>query len=358
MNQMSQMYQMQQTKTSSAKEQGALGTPSQVLACDIDGTLLRDGEPTTGLGELRARLHHAPAGLRLVYATGRTFASVQELIRRGVLPPPDAVATQVGTELWLPPWREPLHRYARYLGEGWDAEAARDALARLAGVTLQQDRYQTPYKASAFVAPAHLEAVQSVVRAELQRRGLEARFVYSGERFLDVLPALSGKGAALRFLERLWEGDPSLQVVACGDSGNDADMLADPATFGVIVGNADDDRLDHLRPRHRVYRADREYAAGVLEGASVVGMLPGRPTPARMSPGSHQCPGSPGSPGRGWRPAGPLGVRGIQPRIQPQAPIQATRATRATRATQSTRSTLSPAGRERRGHSSLATSGR
>ncbi len=277
-----------------------------MLACDIDGTLLRDGEPTSGLGELHRHLEEAPPSLRLVYATGRTYTSVRALIRRGRLPPPDAVTSQVGTELWLPPWRAPLRRYAGHIGERWDADAARAALAGQPGVTLQPAGYQTPYKASAFVSPAEVPAVQQAVRAALDHRKIEARFVYSGQRFLDVLPARSGKRAAIRFLQELWDGRP--QVVACGDSGNDADMLADPATMGVIVGNAHDVKLDPLRLRPRVYRAVREYAAGVLEGATLFGLFSQHPGCAPAT----RIPTATGGDGQaGWREAGypPAGAR-------------------------------------------------
>jgi sucrose-6F-phosphate phosphohydrolase len=286
------------------KSPGLPANHTWMLACDIDGTLLRDGEPTSGLAELRRHLEEGPPTTRLIYATGRTYASVRALIHQGRLPPPDAVASQVGTELWLPPWREPLRRYADHIGECWDADVARAALRDLPGVTLQPAGFQTPYKASAFVSPVDAPAVQQAVRTVLGQEGIEARFVYSGQRFLDVLPARSGKRAAIRFLQGLWEGRP--QVVACGDSGNDADMLADPATLGVIVGNARDVRLEPLRLRPRVYRAAREYAAGVLEGASLFGVFPQHPgcAPVTRIPPFKGKGEQPGGLAAGYPPAG------------------------------------------------------
>jgi sucrose-6F-phosphate phosphohydrolase len=241
----------------------------RILVSDIDGTLLKGGLPTEGLAELRRRVAREGNGLRLVYATGRCFGSTWSLIRRGLLPLPDAIAAQIGTELWLPPWQSLHPGYARHLSESWDDGVVREVLGRFPQVRFQEEAHQSPWKVSGCLAPEDVQSVLTALRRALAERGVVSRVVYSGRRFLDVLPARSGKLSAVRFLRGLWDGERS--VLAAGDSGNDLDMIAHPATAGVVVGNASDGQLEHLSSRQMVYRARRHYAAGVLEGGAAFG---------------------------------------------------------------------------------------
>ena len=54
------------------------------------------------------------------------------------------------------------------------------------------------------------------------------------------------------------------EVLAAGDSGNDADMLRSGA-LGVVVKNHGSE-LRYLRGRERIYFAESSYARGILEG--------------------------------------------------------------------------------------------
>ena len=94
----------------------------RVLVSDIDGTLLKAGRPTAGLETLRLMIDHGEPGMRLAYATGRTMQSVLDLVRDGTLPEPHAVASLVGTEVWLPPWSRADEAYSAWIAEHWSRE--------------------------------------------------------------------------------------------------------------------------------------------------------------------------------------------------------------------------------------------
>lgn len=245
----------------------------RILVCDIDNTLVRDGRSTAGLNALGVILSRSRKAVRLVYATGRTFSSTWSLVEAGTLPRPDAVAAMVGTEIWLPNWRTADAGYARRISAGWNVQAVRDNLSRFDRLEPQPDRLQTEWKASYFLDPRHSRLVE-VIRVALSERGVKARVLYSAGRYLDVIPFRAGKGRAVKYLSRLW-ADSCASVLACGDSGNDLDMLAEPGFLGVIVGNSSDRVLRRVSGLRNVYRAELPFAAGVVEGAAVHGFWPG-----------------------------------------------------------------------------------
>lgn len=259
-----------------------MGVP-RLLVCDIDGTLLRKGSPTPGLRALRLRIRQERSRLRLVYATGRSFASTWSLVETGTLPAPDAVAAQVGTELWLPPFHGPHRPYERELSGAWDLRGVTAAADRCPELQRQASWFQTPYKASYLVAGDQAKVVRRL-RARIAARGLEAKLLYSGQQYLDILPARAGKLGAVAHLCSHWGDHPA--ILACGDSGNDLDLLSDPRVQGVVVSNASDGQLTSLTTRPDVYRARMPFAAGVLDGARHYRFF--RPPLDLRRPGSQQ----------------------------------------------------------------------
>lgn len=73
----------------------------------------------------------------------------------------------------------------------------------------------------------------------LDTAGVEARLILSGRgdwRYLDVVSSSAGKLEALEWV-RQSRGVPEQRTVACGDSGNDKDMLSGK-NLAIVVGNA------------------------------------------------------------------------------------------------------------------------
>jgi sucrose-6F-phosphate phosphohydrolase len=248
---------------------GRLTSDQKLLVSDIDGTLLRDGEPTPGLATLRTILEAHRDQVQLVYATGRTLVSTRDLIKLDVLPEADAIASLVGTEVWLPPWQEPDTAFGKMVSVDWDRAAVQGVIEQFAAVTRQSQEFLTEHKLSYYLEDA---SVAQAIEQELRLNGLAARVVYSCGLFLDVLPARAGKRRAVEFIRQQW-GIPQSNVLACGDSGNDLDMLLDPRFQGVAVGNAEkelvaQDETDSFQLAHL------PFAAGVLEGTEVFDFWP------------------------------------------------------------------------------------
>lgn len=132
-----------------------------------------------------------------------------------------------------------------------------------------------------------LEHVLGSIRASLDKAGTRAQLIVSGHgewRFLDIVPAQAGKLPALEYVQRHWGFGPH-NTVACGDSGNDIDMLAG-ANLAIVVGNAQPDLATwvaalpdsanpELRINDRTCRrlrvSPQNRAHGILEGLQYFG---------------------------------------------------------------------------------------
>jgi sucrose-6F-phosphate phosphohydrolase len=230
--------------------------PQQLLVSDLDGTLLGDaGAADRFMAWFAAHRDR----WRLAFATGRSLDSVMGLVRAGEMVAPDAIISNVGTEIHDAdgrPWVDwpPPHR-------GWDVQRVGHVLARIEGIEPQAPAAQTSIKAS-YHALDLSEATLADIRARLGEAGIPATLVYSSARDLDVLPAWGGKARATRFLADAL-GFEGAQVVVSGDSGNDLDMLT-AGWPAIVVANAGPELAD-LRGE-RIYRARSGFADGVLEG--------------------------------------------------------------------------------------------
>jgi len=228
----------------------------RLLATDLDGTLVGDRR---ALVQLRRVLADRRGTWQLAYVTGRSLASARALALEELLPAPDAWVTDVGTAI-ADAAGQPDAGWAAAIAPGWDRAAVAEVAAGWPALRPQPAAGQGPYKLSFHVGPADAACLPALAAA-LAAAGQAVRLVYSSERDLDLLPARAGKGAALAYLAaRL--GLPAGAVLACGDSGNDRDMLAHGGP-AVAVGNSQAELLADL-PGH-VYRARGACAAGILE---------------------------------------------------------------------------------------------
>ncbi len=227
-----------------------------VLVTDLDGTVLGDD---AALDRFRTWVVDNRADHRLIYATGRHVASILGIVREGALPSPDAVVSSVGTEIHDPdghPWPGWLERF-----DGWHAEHARRVLSPLRWLDPQPEEHQTWLKAS-YTARGLSKDDLAFIRRTLVDAGLVPTLVYSSGTDLDILPAAAGKGRAARFVTDGWDVPPR-DVLAFGDTGNDAQLLA-VGYRGTMVGNALPE-LDRVAAPD-VYRSPAAFADGVLDG--------------------------------------------------------------------------------------------
>ncbi|MEN8719642.1 MAG: HAD family hydrolase [Oceanococcaceae bacterium] len=233
-----------------------------ILATDLDGTFL--GGSDASRRRLIAHFLEQPSH-QLIYVTGRSVNSVEQLIQAGRLPRPDGMICDVGTTVACAqgqPLPGPAHDA---VAAAWQDAGARvrAALDGHPGLHLQEDF--GPRRVSYhFDASADLGAAARVVR-EL---GLEP--LVSDNLYFDVLPPGVNKGTTLqRWLAQHDHGIDA--ALAAGDTLNDLALLESGAR-AVVVGNAEPGLLDRLRENPRLYRAHGHGCDGIVEACAHFGI--------------------------------------------------------------------------------------
>jgi sucrose-6F-phosphate phosphohydrolase len=249
-----------------------------ILASDIDGTLTGDRKALDRLREELSRLRET-GQLFLVLSTGRHLGQVIDGFENEGIPVPDAVVSQVGTEIYLPPFTErsrPLQVWNDLLTLDFDREEALALTGEIKGMRLQPEEFNTELKLSFFVESEDPEGTVKELSRRIRESGDgRSQIIWSSGKDLDIIPAAAGKGKAISFLfnSRNIRGET---VIVAGDSGNDKTMFEEFSN-GIIVANAQPE-LKSFRQEHSlpgIYQAEKEYAAGVAEGLRHFGLLPG-----------------------------------------------------------------------------------
>jgi len=192
------------------------------LASDVDGTLTGDRD---ALDRLAARLcnSRAQGNLFLILSTGRRLAQVLEGLAEEGLPDPDAVVCQVGTEIYPSPLSEdsrPMPAWRERLLAEYSREEALSFLEGIEGLALQPEVFNTELKTSCFLDECpDPEGAAAEIRRRVLPHADRYQVVWSSAADLDILPASSGKGKAIRFLVELRDLDPQ-RVVVAGDTGS------------------------------------------------------------------------------------------------------------------------------------------
>lgn len=233
----------------------------QLLITDIDDTLIGDAE---ALARLVALLERRRDRLGFGVATGRSIDSARAVLAEHGVPTPDVIVASVGAELYFGDARIPDRGWEAHIAHRWQRADLASRLAKVKGLTLQEETTQRPFKLSYYVDPARFR--RPALDAALQ--GARSRFtlIHSGDgAYLDLLPYRASKGQAVRYLAYKWDFEPGAILVA-GDSDNDREMLSGrmPA---VVVANHRAELADLRRPRQtRIYFSTQAYAAGILDG--------------------------------------------------------------------------------------------
>jgi sucrose-6-phosphatase len=242
-------------------------TQLSLFVTDLDHTLVGNDE---SLDQLNLILHQyrQTAGTKIVYATGRSPASYQELATAKGLIPPDALIAAVGSEIYLDAaTSKPDPEWVDKLSLNWQREEVVAIASRFADLDPQPQSEQRQFKVSYYLSASVAAAVIIQLQELFTNQGFDVEIIYSGNRDLDILPRGGDKGTAVQFLRERWQLDHAHSVV-CGDSGNDISLFKYGAERGIIVGNAQSElRLWHeLHPVNYHYLAVADYAAGILEG--------------------------------------------------------------------------------------------
>jgi sucrose-6-phosphatase len=241
-------------------------TQLSLFVTDLDHTLVGNDQSLDQLNQILQR-YRQTTGTKIVYATGRSRESYQDLVATQKLLPPDALIAAVGTEIYLAESSIPDPLWADKLSINWQREEIVAIASRFADLEPQPHSEQRPFKVSYYLSASVAAAVIIQLQELFTHQKLDAEIIYSGNRDLDVLPRGGDKGTAVQFLRDRWQFDQAHSVV-CGDSGNDISLFKYGAERGIIVGNAQSElRLWHeLHPVNYHYLAVADYAAGILEG--------------------------------------------------------------------------------------------
>ncbi len=261
-----------------------------LLASDMDGTVIPlDDQSERGreIALFSDALNEQPE-LALAYVTGRDLQRVLKGIEQWKLPEPDWLICDVGTSLYHPgdddgEWVLDAD-YRSEMATCFGGHTARDVATVLEDFPEQDASRQTEFKRS-YVFPLEDEPEKQLpeIRSKLQVAGISAELVYSvdvysGEAFLDVLPAGVAKDYAVHFLRNQLQLEVD-QIVYAGDSGNDEHAFKS-GIKGIVVANADAQLIAELKQwsdddikRDRLFYATRPFIAGVHEGCRHFGVL-------------------------------------------------------------------------------------
>ncbi|WP_237566187.1 HAD-IIB family hydrolase [Oceanobacillus massiliensis] len=230
---------------------------THMLATDLDGTLVGDAK---GLKHLINYYKNLPYEVSLVYITGRHLESAISLIKSEQLPTPKLLVTDVGTSIYQGSNMEQDLEWKQKMKKDWYPRQIREAAKDFPQIKPQQlpdDR-----RVSFTIEERENEHIVEEFKKALDAEQIPHNFIFSSGRDIDILPAGSGKGEALRFIAgKFADGDTSILVA--GDSGNDLEML----TLGypsVIVANARQELLE-VKENANLYRATKTCAGGIHE---------------------------------------------------------------------------------------------
>jgi sucrose-phosphate synthase len=244
----------------------------RILVTDLDGTFVGDD---AAMHALWSELDHS--GVVLVFASGRHLDSIETFYAatdaaHGAARRAEACICMIGTEIWElgPNGYASTPEWSLAIAAGWDVSVVDAAALTLDGLEPQAPEWQSEWKRS-YLVPAGAAATVAALAVAVRAAGVDAKVVHSVDRYVDVIPGRAGKGEAARYLAAR-RGSGSADVVTCGDSGNDLDMMRPELGFrSIVVGNAAAE-MASLHGDH-VYRAASPYAAGIREGLVHFGWL-------------------------------------------------------------------------------------
>ncbi|PKL39521.1 MAG: glycosyl transferase family 1 [Spirochaetae bacterium HGW-Spirochaetae-1] len=236
------------------------------LVTDIDNTLI--GDDNSGLPGLIEILKEHRDSMGFALATGRTVDSALKYIKKYDIPAPDIVISSVGSEIYYGDAKFYDKGWDTHISHRWERDRIREILDRADFLEIQEEETQRKYKISYFMEPGRDR--QTRAHELLLAAKLKYNLIYSHNQFLDILPYRASKGKAIRYISYKWD-IPMDNILVCGDSGNDEEMLRGDMP-AVVVGNYSEE-LEKLRGLRKIYFAERAGAGGITEGINYYDFL-------------------------------------------------------------------------------------
>ncbi|MFG6685544.1 HAD-IIB family hydrolase [Mariniflexile sp. HNIBRBA6329] len=243
----------------------------KLLSFDIDNTLI-DFNTLKGSFTKTWNKYKTDSNVLLTYNTGRLIDDVLSLIKRGVLPEPDYIISGVGTHIYDYNNKCIVKEFNEVLDDGWDIQSVEKIIHNSNHpINEQPSKFQHSYKRSYFFHDATSEHIANIEQ-DFANANMYINVVYSGDKFLDILPKWANKGNALQWLLRKLDLNTN-QVLVAGDSGNDSAMFGLDGVRGIVVANAHEELYKFTKHR-QVYHAEGVNGDGVVEGLIYYGILP------------------------------------------------------------------------------------
>jgi sucrose-phosphate synthase len=226
---------------------------------DIDHTLI--GGNNGHLQNLIELLLEHRMSIGFGVATGRDVSSAVDFLNEHGVHHPDVIISSVGTEIYYGKALQYGQGWETHISNQWDRKKIVTLLKRFDFLRYQEESNQSRFKISYYTAPG--EDRMAMIHDLLSKNKCRYCLIYSGHKYLDILPYRASKGKAIRYLSYKWE-IPLGNFLVCGDSGNDEEMLRGEP-LAVVVGNYRKE-LEKLKGARNIYFAESEYAGGILEG--------------------------------------------------------------------------------------------
>ncbi|MDG5767248.1 HAD-IIB family hydrolase [Balneolales bacterium ANBcel1] len=233
----------------------------KMLITDIDDTLVGDDDALEAFIEVMEK-NREYVGFGV--ATGRSLELVEEILKEKNIPTPDVIISSVGTEIYYGPDLDNLSQdsgWRNHISYQWKPDRIKEVLSQFDFLTPQNRDGERDFKLSFNMNPNDDNLAK--VHQKLTEKNLRYQLIYSHGAYLDILPLRASKGKAIQYLGKKWDIPPERTLVS-GDSGNDYEMLYGKR-LAVVVGNHAPE-IERLRGNRRVYFADSNYAAGIIEG--------------------------------------------------------------------------------------------
>jgi sucrose-phosphate synthase len=232
---------------------------NHMFITDIDYTLI--GEQNDQLQALLNLLNKNQAVLGFGVATGRSIDSCKSFLEKNGVHPPDIIITSVGAEIYYGKNYHHGKGWETHISAKWDREKIVDLLKDFDFLSYQEEKNQRRFKVSYDMEPGKDRL--AMIHERLLGNRCRYTLIYSHNKHVDILPFRASKGKAIRYISYKWE-IPLKNLLVCGDSGNDEEMLRGEP-LGVVVGNYSNE-LEKLKGQRNIYFAEQECAGGILEG--------------------------------------------------------------------------------------------
>lgn len=243
----------------------------KLLSFDVDNTLIEFHTLKSNFSTIW-NTYKPNSGVLLTYNTGRLIDDILNLIKKGVLPEPHYIIAGVGTLIYDYKKDCIVKEFNDVLDDGWDLEAVEELISNINyPISEQPTKFQHAYKRSYYLHDAGPELIDRIEDIFSSAK-MHVNVVYSGEKFLDILPKWANKGNALQWLLNKLDLKSNRTLVA-GDSGNDCAMFDMEDVKGIVVANAHEELYKYTKHR-QVYHSESDYSKGVIEGLVYYGILP------------------------------------------------------------------------------------